>query len=67
MSLHGCLAGVRVMVGSGSVSGGEAMGGEVGSLLPVSCHHNDLKRMLWVIFGRHSAPGIRFQLTLRRS
>ena len=43
---------------------GEALGGEVGSLLPVSCHQNDLKPVLWVIFGRHSVPGIRFQLRL---
>lgn len=37
--------------------------GKVGSSLLGSCHHKDLRPALWVNFGQHSAPGVRFQLS----
>lgn len=64
-----CSARVRVLLLALALtlgSGGTAERGEVGSWFSVSCHCKDLRPVLWVTFGQHSAPGVRFQLTLGR-
>lgn len=58
-------AGVRVTVCTGCLW---ALGGDrherEGEQLPDSCHHNDLRPVLWAIFGQHSTLEVRSQLTL---
>lgn len=60
---------VRAMapsLGWGGGRGGIVVRRRVGSSSPGSCHHSDLRPVVWALCGQHSAPGVSFQLTLGR-